>query len=183
MKGAALGLVLVLALSVRDDLKIGEPVPDIALKTLDGKELRLSDFRKDGTKNGDGEVVVIYFQSVKCPSRLKAGTIKDMAGKLTADSKPVRFIAVFAYGHDSRDVVSGFVQEHALPYPCVLDDGKAVARHLGARKVNTTYVLGRDGKLVYRGAFVTRKGEPVAEAVKAALEGTTPPASDGRFAG
>lgn len=161
-------------------LKIGDVVPDIAMKTLDGKELKLSDFRGEEK----GQVVVIYFQSEKCPSALPPAEVKKIAEPWTKEESKVKFIAINAYHHDSEPAMKKFYEKHALAYPAVWDKDYKVTSHLGTKQVNATYVLDKEGKLVYRGAFLSKKaGVLVEQAVKAAQGEGTAPASDGRFAG
>lgn len=184
MKTAAMLTVMSVLVSTRtDDLKLGEVVPDIEMKTLDGKDIKLSDFRANKEKDTDSKVVVIYFQSVRCPSALKPKLVKEIVAKVTGEKTSVEFLAVFAYGRDKEDVVKGFCEKQELEYPCIYDAGKKIARHLGAKKVNTTYVLDREGKLIYRGGLTSKKEDLAVEAVRAALDGEKAPDSDGAFGG
>ncbi len=174
---AALALIGLAAAPV-EDLKLGEVVADIAMKTLDGKEIKLADFRGD-----KGKVVVVYFQSSHCPSALKADDVKKIADKFGVKDSAVQFIAVFSYGKDNEGEVKSYVESNKLSYPCVADGDDKVTSHLGASKVNQTFVIDRAGKLVYRGAFTSRKTEYVIEAVNAALGKGKAPESDNKFQG
>ena len=51
-------------------------MPDVAMKAYDGKEYKLSDFRADAEKKREGQVVVVYFQSEKCPAAIDPDVIK-----------------------------------------------------------------------------------------------------------
>ena len=62
-------------------------------------------------------------------------------------------------------------------------DSKKNKEHFGAKKVNTTFVIDREGKLIYRGGFGVKDEKYVQNAVKAALEGKAAPESDKKFAG
>ena len=186
MKVLAVALLAAVAAAPVQELKIGDVVKDYAFKSLDKKELKLSDFRNDKEKKVEGKVVVVFFQSQNCPSAVKPDAVRKLVDPYLDPKKPVpvQFISVFAYGHDNEIDVGKLVEQNKQAWPCVWDEGKKFSLHLDAKKVNTCFVLDRDGKLVYRGGPTGKKKEPLlAEAVKAALEGKKAPDSDGKFAG
>src|SRR5262245_18644607 len=79
-----------------DDLKLGDVVADLQFKTLDGKDVNLADFRGD-----KGKVVVIYFESDKCPSAIRPAELKKSIEHFPADK--VQVIAAYSYHNDSED--------------------------------------------------------------------------------
>ena len=180
---------LALAAAPRAELKLGEVVPDATLKGYDGKEFKLSDFRADPEKKTEGQVVVVYFQSEKCPAAIPAAEIKKVSDAWNDPKSGVKFIAVYAYGHDTEKKIGEYISANGLAYSNVWDTEKKLKTHFGAKQVNTTFVLDKAGKLIYRGAFgtINRAKEvqktTVVDAVKAAKEGTEAPKSDGKFAG
>lgn len=178
MKTIALVVTVALAATFAGDLKVGEVVPDVALKTMDGKEIKLADLR--GEK---GQVVIIYFQSEKCPTALKPDVVKRIAEKYAKEDSKVKFVAIFSFHGDTADGIKAYCEKNEIKYVCVWDDEHKIAEHLGAKKVNTTFVLDKDGKLVYRGGFTTKKDDTVVQAASAAVEGKSAPASDGKFGG
>lgn len=182
---ALAGLCLA-ATSPRGDLTLGEVVPDVSFKAYDGKEYKLADFRDNKEKKFDGQVVVVYFHSEKCPAQIAIDTVKKYADAWKDPKNGVKFLAFFAYGHDNEKRIGEFIEENKLSYTCAWDTEKKLRNHFGAKQVNMTFVLDKTGKLIYRGGFIeTKKGgkETVVEAVKAAKEGSAAPKSDGRFAG
>jgi len=191
MKTVAVALLGLFALAAasKDELKLGEPVPDAAMKDYDGKEFKLSDFRADAAAKREGQVVVVYFQSEKCPAAVLPSEVRKVASAWSDPKAGVKFIAVYAYPHDTQETIAKFIKDNQLAYTNVWDTDKKLRDHFGAKQVNTTFVLNKEGKLVYRGAFgaVNKKREvtkpTVAEAVEAAKKGTEAPKSDGRFAG
>lgn len=184
MKTVVIAALALVGLGFKGDLKLGEVVPDLELKSLDGKVLKLSEFRADPEKGAEGKVLVVYFQSEKCPSAVAPDKVKKIAEKYAEKDGKVAFLAVFAYGGDSEDGTKKFVEANGLKYPVVYDKGKKIAEHLGATNVNTTYVMDRQGKLVYRGGLQTKKKDLAVEAVNAALDGSRKaPESDQRFKG
>lgn len=189
-----LAMVLVAGLCVaaatpRADLKLGDVVPDVAFKAYDGKEYKLSDYRADAARKSEGQVVVVYWQSEKCPDQIAPATVKKIADAWADPKAGVKFVALWAYARDSEPRIGEYIKENKLEYTCAWDAEKKLRDHFGAKRVNQTFVLDKAGKLVYRGPFVEFKrggevaNETVVEAVKAAMEGKEAPKSDGRFAG
>jgi peroxiredoxin len=185
---ALMGL-FALAAASRGELKLGEVVPDVTMKDYDGKEVKLSEFRANPEKKSEGQVVVVYFQSEKCPAAILPAEIRKVASAWSDPKAGVKFIAIYAYAHDTEQTIGKFIKDNHLAYSNVWDAEKKLRDHFGSKQVNTTYVLNKEGKLVYRGPFgaVNKKREvtkaTVAEAVEAAKKGTEAPKSDGRFAG
>lgn len=172
--------VLALSSPAFADLDLGKEVPDCAMKALDGKEFKLCDFRK--TDRSEGQVVVIFFQSATCPSATKPDAVKKVVEKFAKESK-VKFISVFAYHGDKEDGIKKFCEANKIDWTCVFDGDRKIAKHFGAKQVNTTFVIDPTGKLVYRGGLVAKKGEPAADAVAACLKGGKMPDSDKKFQG
>jgi len=183
------GLLVAAASPPRAELKLGEVVPDIEFKAYDGKEYKLSDYRANPDKKTEGQIVVVYFQSEHCPAAIDPELVKKITASWNDPKAGVKVVALFAYPNDNEKAIEKFIGAHKIPYTCAWDTEKKLRDHFGAKQVNTTYVLDKTGKLVYRGGFAAMKGtktatkETVVEAVKAAKDGTEAPKSDGRFAG
>jgi peroxiredoxin len=181
--------LLVAATSPRAELKLGEVVPDVEFKAYDGKDYKLSDYRSNPEKKTEGQVVVVYFQSEHCPAAIDPALVKKITAPWNDPKAGVKVIALYAYAHDNEEGIKKYIDANKIPYTCAWDTEKKLRDHFGAKQVNTTFVLDKTGKLVYRGGFAVMKGtknatkETVAEAVKAAKGGTEAPASDGKFAG
>jgi peroxiredoxin len=191
MKIAMIALtgLLLAAPSSRVELKLGDVVPDVSFKAYDGKEYKLSDFRADAEKKTEGQVVVVYFQSEKCPAAIDPALVKKISDPWKDPKAGVKFLALYAYGHDTEKNIEKFIKANGLSYVCAFDGERSLRDHFGAKQVNTTFVLDKAGKLIYRGGFAVMKGtktateETVAQAVKAAKDGSAAPKSDGKFAG
>jgi peroxiredoxin len=181
--------LLVAATSPRAELKLGEVVPDVEFKAYDGKDYKLSDYRSNPEKKTEGQVVVVYFQSEHCPAAIDPALVKKITTPWNDPKAGVKVISLYAYGHDNEEGIKKFIAANKIPYTCAWDAEKKLRDHFGAKQVNTTFVLDKSGKLVYRGGFAVMKGtknatkETVSEAVKAAKDGTEAPGSDGKFAG
>lgn len=156
-----MNLILALALSVSavdEKAELGKVVPDLVLKDLAGKEIKLSDFRKDG-----GKVVLVHFWSYKCPSGAKImDKVRTLAEKCGTD---VQFIGICSYGESEADLKK-YAEESGIKYTLCYDTDKKGAKLFDAKVVTASYVLDKEGKLVYRG-----NPDKVWDAVEAAKNG------------
>lgn len=142
-----IAFALALSCLAQDDpAELGKVVADLVLKDLNGKELKLSDFRKP-----EGKPLIVHFWSYKCPSgRAILEEIKKLAEK--CEKEGVAFLGLCAYG-ESEEQLRKFSDKERLSYTLCYDAGKKGAKLFGAKVVTATYVLDREGKLVYRGAW------------------------------
>lgn len=171
----AVGLVAVAALLAPQGLELGGNVPDITVKSVDGKEYNPTKLSKEG------KVVAVVSWSFKCPSGRPVIPRNTSIAKKFAGNEKVVFLGVCSYG-ETPSQLKDYVQENSIGYPVCHDDGKKFARLYRTRQVNSAYVL-KDGKLFWR-AGVKRNGKDEFEnAINAALSGGTAPRSDYRFAG
>jgi peroxiredoxin len=170
----AMGLVLVAALFA-PDLTVGGDVPDIGLKALDGKECSIK-----GLSDG-GKVIAIVSWSIDCPSGKPCIPRATEVAKKFAGNDKVVFIGVSSYG-DSAEKLGSYHKENSLSYPLVHDGDKKIAKHLGAKQVNSAYVVS-GGKLFWRGGITKDGKDGLADAIQAALDGKPAPESDKKFAG
>lgn len=169
----AMGLAVLLAFAPAGDLTIGGDVPDIALKSLDGKEAKLADLKT--------KVVAIVSWSSDCPSGKPTIARSTAVAKEFADNDKVAFYAVSSYG-DKEEKLKTLIKELEIKYPIVCDSDKSIAKTLGARQVNSAYVI-KEGKLFWRGGVTKNGKDDFAAAIKAALDGKEAPASDKKFGG
>lgn len=147
-------------------VEVGKPVADVKLGKTSLAELTKA-----------GKVVAVYFWSQDCPfGPPMFGTLKETAAKYAGNEK-VAIVSISAFGEPAAKA-EAWAKDNELKCPLVFDDGKAVAKHFGASKVNFTYVIDAKGVLVYRGGL-----EPMGEAIEAALSGKAAPKSDAAFKG
>jgi len=165
----AVSLVLA-ALLLPQGLEVGKDVPDLKLKSVDGKECTIAGLSKEG------KVIVIVSWSVDCPSgKPTIGRSTEIAKKY-ADNAKVAFVGVSTYG-DTEDKIKSYAKDQNITYPIVHDGDKAIAKALGAKQVNSTYVI-KEGKLFWKGGVTKDGKDPVVDAIQAALEGKPAPASN-----
>lgn len=133
--------------------KLNEVVPDLTIEATDGKEFKLSDYRK--TDNNDGKYVIVYFWAIGCPSG-KANMPKwlELVDAMK-ERKDVVLIAVDTYG-ESEDKIKKFLKDNDAKYSVAADEGE-IAKTFDASVVTQTFIIDREGKLVYKGAFGQKK--------------------------
>jgi len=137
--------ILAATLLLCDDEKaeLGKVVPELLLKDLTGKEVKLSELR--------GKAVLIHFWSYKCPSGTRIlSEVRELAEKCEKDG--VVFFGICSYG-ESEAQLKKFAEKEQVKYPLCFDSQKKGAKLFGAEVVTTSYVLDKEGKLVYRGAW------------------------------
>jgi peroxiredoxin len=128
---------------------IGSPAPDFSLPDIDGKVVRLADYR--------GKVVVLEWFNPECPFVKAAhtkGSLVSAAKKHAGDG--VVWLAVNsgapgkqgAGADKSRAGKASFALEH----PILIDESGAVGKLYGAERTPHIYVIDSKGVLVYRGA-------------------------------
>ncbi len=129
---------------------LGQAAPDFSLPDLDGKGVRLSDFR--------GKTVVLEWFNPECPfvkaSHTK-GSLVDAAARMAKNG--VVWLAINSgapgkQGHGIEKNRAGKTQ-FGLTHPILLDESGEVGRLYGAARTPHMYVVSPEGKLVYRGAI------------------------------
>ena len=120
---------------------IGAPAPDFALTTLDGKHVRLADYR--------GRTLVINVWGSWCPPcRLET---PDLVAEAKADAGRVAFLGVDTT--ESASAVRAFVAAKGIPYPQVVTTGSSdFAKAYDIRNYPTTFVIDPSGVLRARHA-------------------------------
>jgi len=115
----------------------GHPAPDFTLRTLDGDQVSLSDFR--------GQPVIINFWATWCgPCRIEMPEFQEAFAEHQADGLIV--LGVNLTERDSINAVPGFLDEFGLTFPVVLDEAGEVA--------NTYKVFGQPASI-----FVDQNGD------------------------
>ena len=124
---------------VMEGTEVGNAAPDFELETLDGEEVRLSDFQ--GTR------VVLNFWATWCgPCREEMPDIQRLF-----EDKDVTVLGVnLTYSEDSIETVSDFVHEHELAFPILLDENSSVSQLYRIQPIPTTYMLDTNGEIQYK---------------------------------
>ncbi|OMP68283.1 redoxin domain-containing protein [Domibacillus epiphyticus] len=111
----------------------GEKAPDFTLKTIDGKEVNLSDY--------EGKKVLINFWATWCPP-CKA-EMPHMQSFYDGEPENVEILAVNLEEKEAK--VSEFVKQYELTFPILLDEEGSVGETYEVYTIPTTYLLNEDG--------------------------------------
>jgi peroxiredoxin len=119
--------------------------PDFSLKDLNGRKVRLADFR--------GKIVFLNFFATWCvPCRLEMPGLERLHREFKGQGLVVLAVDI----QEGAKTVRPFVQELKLSFPALLDGDGSVAIMYAVRPVPATYLISRDGRIVWR-AFGPRE--------------------------
>lgn len=122
--------------SVSGVVKVDEPLPRLAGKTLDGDRL-------DASAHADGSVLVINVWADWCgPCRREQPQLVRLADRY---QNQVRFLGINY--QDDRDAARAWVEEFGVPYPSLYDPSGRTAVDLGYPFLPDTYVVDREGRI------------------------------------
>jgi hypothetical protein len=129
---------------------VGQPAPDFSLPDLDGKVVKLSDFR--------GRTVVLEWFNPGCPFVKASHTRGTLVGAAARHApEGVVWLAINSaapgrqgYGKDANRAAA---RQYRMDYPILLDESGSVGRAFGATNTPGMLVIDRDGRVAYRGAI------------------------------
>jgi cytochrome c biogenesis protein CcmG/thiol:disulfide interchange protein DsbE len=141
MAGASL-LVASLCFSCTGNVpvpEIGKPIPEFTLPDLEGNTFRLSETR--------GSVVLVNFWATWCPPCVDEMPSLEKLYQ-TLEGKGLQVVAVSV--DDDLEVIERFREEHGLTFTILHDEGAKVANRFQTYKFPETYVVDRQGRLVWK---------------------------------
>lgn len=125
-----------------DSLGIAKPIkgvspPDFTLKTLDGKEVSLSDYR--------GKIVFLNFWATWCPPcRSEMPSMEKLYQKF----KDEDFVMLAVSLRENKEKVENFMRDYKLNFPALLDSTGKVGNTYMVRSIPTTYLISRHGDII-----------------------------------
>jgi peroxiredoxin len=146
---AALLLALAAAPLAATAAEVGQQAPEFTLTDLDGKPVRLGDFK--------GKIVVLEWFNPGCPFVVAAhtkGSLVDAAAR--AAKQGVAWLAINS-GAPGKQGTGVALNRQAqadwkLGHPVLLDEAGTVGKAYGATNTPHLFVIDAAGKLAYRGA-------------------------------
>ncbi len=117
---------------------VSESAPDFALKSTDGRNLRLSEFR--------GGVVIVHFWSSNCSRCRDQLKQLDSIGAATGSDH----LKILSVNVDSdSDAARRVVTDHSVRVPVLLDTEKTVSRLYDPSKLPTAILIDPHGTVRY----------------------------------
>ena len=116
----------------------GKPAADFALKTLDGRLIRLSQFR--------GKTVLVNFWATWCaPCRVEMPWLAAFYDRHRRENFEIVGIAM---DDGDRDKVAGFARDAHVGYTILLKDDAVAASYGGARFLPQSFFISPDGHIL-----------------------------------
>ena len=131
-------------------LVLGKPAPDFELKDINGKTVKLSDYK--------GKIVVLEWFNPECPFVVRQhseGPLKDAAAKATKDGVVWLAINSSGPGKEGNGVEKNkkAVADWKMEYPVLVDEDGTVGMAYGSKNTPTMYIIDAKGMLAYHGAI------------------------------
>ena len=142
------------------------PAPDFTLESLDGKNMRLSDFR--------GKAVLLNFWATWCgPCKIEMPWFVDFQKEY--GSQGLQIVGV-AMDDSSKEDIAKFAKDMGVNYPVLLGKEAVGDEYGGVPALPESFFIGRDGKIVDKIIGLKGKAE-IEESIKKALDTSSAPAS------
>jgi len=139
----------------------GAPAPDFELKSLDGRTVRLSDYR--------GKAVLLNFWATWCPPcKIEMPWFVDLQKQYGGQGLQVIGIAMDDDAEKDSAKIAEFVKEMNLNYVVLLGNDKVGDAYGGVDGLPTTFYIGRDGRILTAVSGLVSHSE-IEENIKKAL--------------
>jgi len=118
----------------------GSLAPDFELKSIDGKQVRLSDFR--------GKAVLLNFWATWCaPCKIEMPWFVELQKQYAAQGLQVLGVAMDDSGEET---IAKFAKQMAINYPLLIGKESVGDAYGGVEFLPTTFIIDRQGKVVDR---------------------------------
>ncbi|MBI2793444.1 MAG: redoxin family protein [Ignavibacteria bacterium] len=124
---------------------LNQPMIDGALTTLDGRPLRISDWK--------GKVVLIDYWATWCGPCRKSFPAMQKLFEMYRNNPEVTFaiVNVWERGDDRVKIVNDFLKNNpSLTFPVYLDTNDSVVSKYGVTGIPTKFFLGKDGRIQFK---------------------------------
>ncbi len=139
-------------------LAVSTPAPDFTLESLDGKNMRLSDFR--------GKAVLLNFWATWCgPCKIEMPWFVELQNQYA--SQGLQIVGV-AMDDASKDDIAKFTKEMGVNYPILIGKEAVGDEYGGVPALPESFIIGRDGKIVDKILGLRGKAE-IEDSIKKAL--------------
>ncbi len=129
-------------------VEVGDSMPKFSLLDYKGNRHTLEQYA--------GKIIVLDFCSHKCP--FSRGIDLDLAAlvRAYANNDQVVFLGIDSHCATTEQEIKEYVNIMDLPQPILRDPGNQYADAAGALVTPDFFIIDKEGKLVYRGAFDNR---------------------------
>ena len=136
----------------------GVPAPDFELASLDGRKVKLSDYR--------GKAVLLNFWATWCsPCKVEMPWFVDLQKKYGNDGLVVLGIAM---DDSDNSKIAQFASEMGVNYPVLLGTDKISEQYGNVQFLPTTFYIDREGRIIGKGTGLLGRGE-IEENIQKAL--------------
>lgn len=119
----------------------GKAAPDFQLTSIDGKTVKLSDFK--------GKAVVLNFWATWCaPCKIEIPWFVELQKQYGPDG--LQIVGVDMDDNPTVESIGKFAHEQDINYTVLLGNENVADLYGGAEALPTTFYIGRDGKIVAR---------------------------------
>jgi peroxiredoxin len=122
-----------------DSELIGSPAPDFTLKALDGREVRLSDYR------GNQTVIVAFWASWCGPCRMEMPSLQSFYSTHRGGGVEVLAVSI----DDDPVAAQTYAKQNRLPFPVLIDNNQQAASEYRVEGIPVIFVVDPAGKVRY----------------------------------
>ncbi|MFO8065072.1 MAG: TlpA disulfide reductase family protein [Spirochaetota bacterium] len=127
---------------------------DIGLQTsgdpAEAEDFELKQLSSENTRtlsSYEGNVVLLNFWASWCPPCIEEmPSMQTLYEELNGEN----FEIVAVNLQEDPSTVEGFIEEHGFSFPVLLDRSGGTGRTFGVRGIPTSYIIGRDGRVLAR---------------------------------
>lgn len=134
-------LLLIFVTQIINAQSSNSKAPNFKLEDINSKTIELNELI------GKGPVVICFWATWCKPCVDELNEYKKLYEEI--DNKTITFVAVSIDDERSMSKVEPFVKRNKLPFITLFDSNKDVARKFSVQSVPYTFVLDKDGKIVY----------------------------------
>jgi len=148
----------------QDTVNVAPKLPDVAIKTLDGKMINASEF------SNDGKPMVICFWKICCktPGELLNGISEIYEDWV--DETGVKLFAVSVDDSRSTNLVAPYVAGNGWEFEILLDPNQDLKRAMNVIALPHTFVLNGKGEIVWqKTSYMPGDEKIILEQIKKAL--------------
>ena len=120
--------------------RVGQPMPDFAVTTLDGARVNLAALR--------GKVVLVNFWATWCHACVYEMPLLER--EIWKKHQGADFVMVAIAREETEKEIAAFRKTHDYTFPMAADPERAIYNLVAAEGIPRNYVVGADGRILYQ---------------------------------